>query len=136
MTALSSNEGEFATSTTTWAPATASATPCPVTVLTPESGDAATSSWPFCRSLLTTFRPMRPVPPMTTIFMICSIRYRPHQRDRGERKMGAGRQEVLVTILNLSWLFVQRTAARRRGADGDCCGDQRLAATPARSLAG
>src|SRR5262245_2877617 len=112
MTALSSNEGEFATSTTTWAPATASAHPSPVMVLTPESGDAAVTSWPFCRSLLTTFRPMRPLPPMTTIFMaFLSVRYRPHQRDRGDPRMAARGREVLAASLNLSWLFVQRTAA-------------------------
>src|SRR5262249_44168040 len=29
-----------------------------------------------------------------------SVRYRPHQRDRGERKMGARRREVLATALN------------------------------------
>src|SRR5262245_59028517 len=38
-------------------------------VLTPVLGDAATTSWPFCRSLFTRFFPTRPVPPMTTIFM-------------------------------------------------------------------
>jgi hypothetical protein len=31
-------------------------------VLTPESGDATTTSWPFRRSLFTTFEPMRPLP--------------------------------------------------------------------------
>src|SRR5262249_9123990 len=72
MTALSSNEGEFARSTTTWVPASTSASPSPVIVLTPESGDAATTSWPFCRSLFTSFDPVRPVPPMTTIFMTFS----------------------------------------------------------------
>jgi hypothetical protein len=44
MTAASSNDGELDTSTTTAAPLTASASPSPVIVLTPESGDAATTS--------------------------------------------------------------------------------------------
>ena len=38
-------------------------------VLTPVFGAAATTSCPFLRSLSTVFDPMRPVPPMTTIFM-------------------------------------------------------------------
>src|SRR3546814_15040470 len=38
-------------------------------VLTSEAGDAATTSWPSRRSLSTSFVPMRPLPPMTTIFM-------------------------------------------------------------------
>jgi hypothetical protein len=69
-TAASSKEGEFDTSTTTEAPLRASARPSPVMVLTPESGDAATASWPCSRSLLTSFDPMSPVPPMTTIFTV------------------------------------------------------------------
>jgi hypothetical protein len=43
-TAASSNEGELDTSTTTWAPARASARPSPVSVLTPVFGAAATAS--------------------------------------------------------------------------------------------
>ena len=39
-------------------------------VLTPVSGDAATASWPCSRSLVTSFDPMSPVPPMMTSFMI------------------------------------------------------------------
>src|SRR5262249_39212307 len=54
---------------TTSAPSTASASPSPVIVLTPVSGDAATASWPASRSFVTSFDPMRPVPPMTTIFI-------------------------------------------------------------------
>src|SRR5262249_15852893 len=68
-TALSSNDGEFAKSITTLAPATASASPSRVIVLTPVLGDAARTSWPLPRSKPTTFDPMRPLPPMTTIFM-------------------------------------------------------------------
>src|SRR3546814_8987858 len=69
MTASSSKEGEFATSTTTLVSIRASASPSPVMVLTPEAGDAATTSWSFSRSLLTSFVPMRPLPPITTVFM-------------------------------------------------------------------
>ena len=70
MTASSAKFGEFARSMTTCAPATASASPSPVMVLTPVLGDAATTSWPFWRRFDTTLLPMRPVPPMTTIFMM------------------------------------------------------------------
>src|SRR6266403_3595800 len=70
MTAVSCHDGAFATSTTISVPVTASATPSPVKVLTPEEGDAATTSWPRWRRLFTSFVPMRPVPPMTTIFIL------------------------------------------------------------------
>src|SRR5205814_8168868 len=69
-TAASSQEGEFDTSTTTEAPFSTSASPSPVRVLTPVLGDAATASCPCSRSLLTSFDPMSPVPPITTIFII------------------------------------------------------------------
>src|SRR5689334_9527698 len=68
-TALSSNEGELARSTTTCAPARASLRPWPVMVLTPVLGEAATTSWPPRRRMATVLEPIRPVPPMTTIFM-------------------------------------------------------------------
>src|SRR5262249_54223947 len=69
-TALSSNDGELARSITTCAPATASLTPSPVMVLIPLLGEAATTSWPPWRRMETVFEPIRPVPPITTIFMI------------------------------------------------------------------
>src|SRR5437870_3686182 len=69
-TAASSQEGEFDTSTTTEAPFSTSANPSPVTLLTPELGDAAIAWCPCSRSLLTSFEPMSPVPPITTIFII------------------------------------------------------------------
>src|SRR5215510_2107923 len=69
-TALSSNEGELARSITTCVPAMASLRPSPVMLLTPVLGEAATTSWPPWRSMGTVFEPMRPVPPMTTIFMV------------------------------------------------------------------
>jgi hypothetical protein len=43
--------------------------PSPVRVLTPELGDAATASCPCWRNLVTSFEPMSPLPPITTIFM-------------------------------------------------------------------
>jgi hypothetical protein len=46
ITSASSQEGAFVTSTTTAAPFSASASPSPVTVLTPELGEAAIASCP------------------------------------------------------------------------------------------
>src|SRR5262249_4506901 len=69
-TALSSNDGEFVTSTTTFAPASASASPLPVSVFTPDDGAAGTAWWPLFWSRGINFFPMSPVPPMTTIFMV------------------------------------------------------------------
>src|SRR6202042_1319932 len=68
--AFSSKDGEFDTSTTTEAPFSASASPSPVSVLTPELGDAASAACPCLQSFLTSFDPMRPLPPITTIFII------------------------------------------------------------------
>lgn len=42
----------------------------PVSVFTPELGEAARASWPWSRSSVTSFEPMRPLPPMTTSFMM------------------------------------------------------------------
>src|SRR3954447_13650099 len=69
-TALSSNEGELARSIATCAPAMASLSPSPVIVLTPLLGEAAMTSWPPWRRMATVFEPIRPVPPITTIFMV------------------------------------------------------------------
>src|SRR6185437_5363222 len=71
-TAASSNDGELARSITTCAPATASLRPSPVMLLTPLLGEAATTSWPSWRRMATVFEPIRPVPPITTIFMLIS----------------------------------------------------------------
>src|SRR5262245_56905240 len=68
-TALSSNEGELARSITTCALTMTSLRPSPVMVLTPLLGEAAKTSWPPRRRMATVFEPIRPVPPMTTIFM-------------------------------------------------------------------
>src|SRR5262249_48952824 len=67
-------------------PFRAFASPSPVTLLTPELGAAATPSCPCSRSLLTSFDPMSPVPPITRIFMIL-LSFRPshyHVRSRDE----------------------------------------------------
>lgn len=73
--ALSSNEGEFDTSTTMAAPASAACRPSPVTALTPLLGDARSTSWSRDRSNGAYFEPIRPVPPTITIFM-SSLLYR------------------------------------------------------------
>jgi hypothetical protein len=39
-------------------------------VLTPVLGEAATTSWPRSRRMTVVFEPIRPVPPMTTIFLV------------------------------------------------------------------
>src|SRR5262245_33417081 len=69
ITGASANDGEFDTSTTTAAPLRTSASPSPVSVLTPEEGEAATASWPCARRIVTTFDPINPLPPITTIFI-------------------------------------------------------------------
>src|SRR5262249_24164411 len=68
--ALSSNEGELARSISTCEPAMASLSPSPLMVLIPPWGEAATRSWPPWRRMATVFEPIRPVPPLTTIFMV------------------------------------------------------------------
>src|SRR5262245_59259108 len=77
ITAASSHDGEFVTSTTTFAPASAWASPSPVRLLTPDDGDAATTSWPCRRRMVTSFFPMSPLPPITTIFMPGLLECRP-----------------------------------------------------------
>src|SRR5262249_54058454 len=77
ITAASSHDGAFVTSMTTFAPASAWASPSPVRLLTPDDGDAATTSWPCRRRMVTSFFPMSPVPPMTTIFMTNLLGCRP-----------------------------------------------------------
>ncbi len=52
------------------APAMASFSPSPVIVLMPFRGEAATTSCPRSRRMATVFDPIRPVPPITTIFMV------------------------------------------------------------------
>src|SRR5262249_24377253 len=69
MTAASSKDGEFNTSTTTAAPLRALARPSPVTASTPARRDVATTSWPSRASIVTSLAPMSPLPPTTTIFI-------------------------------------------------------------------
>jgi hypothetical protein len=49
--------------------AQSSANPSPMTELMPEYGDVATASCPSSRNLETSFNPMSPLPPITTIFI-------------------------------------------------------------------
>src|SRR5215470_2612711 len=77
ITASSANDGEFVTSTTTSAPASAPASPSPVRVLTPEECEADTASYPAPRSRGISFLPMSPLPPITTIFMPGLLECRP-----------------------------------------------------------
>ena len=60
----------MARSITTCVPAMACLRPSPVMVLTPVLGEAARASWPPWRRMGMVFEPIRPVPPMTTIFMV------------------------------------------------------------------
>src|SRR5213596_3488382 len=83
ITAASSHDGEFDTSTNTDAPFKTSASPSPVSVLTPELGDAAIASCPCSLSLLTSFDPMSPLPPITTIFIIVSFIFDQQFRSHG-----------------------------------------------------
>src|SRR5947209_1448362 len=69
-TSSSAQDGEFDTSITVCAPLSASATPSPLSVSTPDRGEAETASWPNSRSWATTCEPISPLPPMTTNFMI------------------------------------------------------------------
>ena len=78
----------------------ASARPSPVMVLTPVFGDAATTSWPLSVSFRTTFEPIRPVPPMTTIFMGSPL---------------AGRLTGATSRRKMPVLPRRRYLARRRG---------------------
>jgi hypothetical protein len=91
-TAFSSNDGELVRSITTCAPAMAALRPSPVILLTPLLGEAATTSWPPWRRMGTVFEPIRPVPPITTIFMVCP-RSQPQNRPENphERKHRGGR---------------------------------------------
>src|SRR6516162_7032241 len=75
ITVASSHDGELVTSTTTFAPASAWASPSPVRLLTPEEGEAGTASWPRSRGI--SFLPMSPLPPITTIFMPGLLECRP-----------------------------------------------------------
>src|SRR5215471_7689672 len=128
--AWASNEGEFATSTTTRAPARTPGSPSPVRRFTPDSSDAATTSLLPGRSRFTSFVPIRPLPPMTTIFIACSRRRTRQEtrqpaapRTRADRRAAPGPMDVgsggerrwIVRIDELSW-DSERRAARLLGA--------------------
>src|ERR1700747_2285025 len=70
ITGSSSNNGESATSTRTSAPATALARPSPVSESTPDRREAMITSCRCALSLVATFEPISPRPPMITIFMM------------------------------------------------------------------
>src|SRR5262249_4479768 len=98
-TALSSNEGELARSITTWAPAMVSLSPSPVMVLTPLLGEAATISWSPWRRIAMVFEPIRPVPPITTIFIVDPPLSR-HNHDWGQRS-----ESVCLSVEDCDWLL-------------------------------
>src|SRR5262249_32801160 len=75
--AAAANDGAVDTSTPPWVPLSASASPSPVRVLTPDEGDAETASWPRSRNRGINFFPMSPLPPITTIFMLNLLVGRP-----------------------------------------------------------
>src|SRR5690348_15800663 len=123
ITAFATHYGTFETSTTTWAPCNTSANPWPVNVLTPVSGAAATVWWPRSLRLLTSFDPMRLVPPMTTIFiwlphrpavvLTLNVRdARPYLGDARSAQSGnshqwaAGRCAETITTTGITWWVV------------------------------
>jgi hypothetical protein len=69
ITGSSSNDGELTTSTSAPAPLSASPRPSPVSTSTPDARDAATTSWLSAVRRSTTFVPIRPLAPITVIFM-------------------------------------------------------------------
>src|SRR5687768_5085317 len=76
-------------------------------VLMPVEGDAATTSWFFARSLLTSFVPIRPLPPITTIFIICSLDFDRDHRDRHEWRMPADGQEDFAGTFKDHWICLE-----------------------------
>src|SRR5262252_1726969 len=130
-TALSSNEGELARSITTCVPVMASLRPWPLMVLTPVLGEAATTSWPLWRRMGAVFDPIRPVPPMTTIFMFrflssigseCSLRHRqPCARLFGRIQNSGSTRETTGRKMELT-----RFLERHTTIGGVCCRGQEL----------
>src|SRR5215471_16035286 len=109
ITAASPHDGEFVTSTPTFAPASAWASPSPVRLLTPDDGDAATTSWPCRRRMVTSFFPMSPLPPTTTTFMTHLLGCRVHLA--GDRNADA----VLAPLSAAFVLHFQRQTWTRGG---------------------
>src|SRR6266511_2987620 len=69
----SSKVGELVRLTTTAAPSSASARPRPLIRSNPVDGECGTASCPPALRTLTACDPMRPVPPMTAIFMVFDL---------------------------------------------------------------
>src|SRR6266511_4321136 len=69
----SSKVGELVRLTTTAAPSSASARPRPLIRSRPVDGECGTASCPPALRTLTACDPMRPVPPMTAIFMVFDL---------------------------------------------------------------
>src|SRR5215831_2171067 len=107
--ALSSHTGAFATSTTTSAPSSALAKPSRVMVFTPVLGEAGSTSWPRSLRFFTSFVPMRPVPPMTTIFTASFRSFRPMQSMCIELAYALQGSPCshLELLFRKAWLFVQ-----------------------------
>src|SRR5206468_12704292 len=94
-TALCPHEGQLAGAITTCVPGRAALRPSPVMQLTPEFGEAETTSGPRWRRMGTVFEPSRPVPPMTTIFMVY-----PPLSMTGDPQMGSNASEERYPSLN------------------------------------
>src|SRR5512147_1192788 len=108
-------------------------------VLTPVLGEAATTSWPPWRRMATVFEPMRPVPPMTTIFIIIPFlpagarldsfgaRYRPRgtpsapdeSEEVGVHNIGMGRAHAVRKLLVYFERAVLQQLRRKRGRVGN-----------------
>src|SRR5499425_674043 len=114
----------LARSITTCVPAMASLRPSPVMVLTPVLGEAATTTWPLSRKMGTVFEPIRPVPPITTIF-ISDLLVRPqagvcdgcatshHQRVWSTRGRRTRSQPCEIGVACQSGLYTYFHEARR-----------------------
>ena len=79
-------------------------------LLTPVLGEAATTSWPPWRSMATVFEPMRPVPPITTIFMV----YPPLSMNRGMSNATVAPAALLVQIVLQFRSGVRKQGTHRR----------------------
>jgi hypothetical protein len=103
-------------------------------VFTPELGEAARASWPWSRSSVTSFEPMRPLPPMTTSFNdepflcavgretgLCAVGRAPgpraavtdRRRSRGSRRIALGWASSPVVHRTLCWPCSSVASAQR-----------------------
>ena len=125
------SEGEFDTSTTTEAPSRAAASPSPVIVLMPRRGEAGTASCPCSVSLATSFEPMSPVPPMTTIFMVILLSDS-LEGVRPPDQSGVGRADSAGKASNSSWTW----SLRHRRPQNSRCGREPPSRLTARAFTG